>query len=79
MNAIEKSHSPGSGERLVAFDEVIRITTLSRSRIIQLYHAGSFPLPVKIGSGKAGRVAWKLSEVEEWIRSRPRVEVRESA
>ncbi len=26
MNAIETSHSEGSEERLVAFDEVIRIT-----------------------------------------------------
>ncbi len=41
MNAIEKSHSQGSGERLVNFDEVIRLTTLSRSRIIQLYLTGT--------------------------------------
>ena len=60
MNAIEKSHSQGSGERLVNFDEVIRLTTLSRSRIIQLTYAGSFPLPVKVG---ANRVAWRLAEV----------------
>ena len=73
MNAIEKSPSRGSAGRLVNFDEVIRLTTLSRSRIIQLYHAGSFPLPVKVG---ASRVAWRLAEVEEWIRQRPRVAVR---
>ena len=50
MNAIEKSHSQGSEERLVNFDEVIRLTTLSRSRIIQLYHEGAVPLPVKVGA-----------------------------
>ena len=45
MNAIEKSHSQGSEERLVAFDEVIRLTILSRSRIIQRPWRGPFSYP----------------------------------
>ena len=49
MNAIQKSHCQGSDERLVAIDAVITLATLSRSRIIQLTHADSFPLPVKVG------------------------------
>jgi predicted DNA-binding transcriptional regulator AlpA len=76
VSATKPAPSQGSAERLVAFDEVMRLTTLSRSRIIQLYHAGSFPLPVKVG---ASRVAWKLAEVEERIRQRPRVAARQAA
>ena len=53
MNAIEKSRSEGSEERLVAFDAIIRLTAFSRSRIIQLTHAGAFPLPVKVGASRA--------------------------
>jgi predicted DNA-binding transcriptional regulator AlpA len=33
-------------------------------------HRGEFPLAVKVG---AWRVAWKESEVLDWIESRPRV------
>ena len=40
MNAIKKSPSQGSAERLVAFDEVIRLHhPLPFQRIVQLYRA----------------------------------------
>ncbi len=55
MNAIEKSHSQGSEERLVAFDEVIRLTTLSRSRIIQRPHCRPWSYPFGIDRTQFGK------------------------
>jgi prophage regulatory protein len=41
---------------------------LSRSTIYRLLKDGAFPAPVRIGSRS---VAWKSSEIDEWVNSRP--------
>jgi prophage regulatory protein len=47
---------------------VERLVQLSRSSIYAGVANGTFPAPYKIG---ARAVAWRLSEVEEWLAARP--------
>ena len=61
--------------KLLRLPEVILRTGLSRSSIYLQFKiedkAKAFPSPVKIGSHS---VAWRESEIEEWIASRKIVE-----
>ncbi len=59
---------------LITLKEVVRRTTRSRSSIWRDIHSGRFPIPIKIGA----RVAFKSSEISEWIESRPRVQLNPS-
>ncbi len=56
-------------DRLIRLPEVERLTGLSRSTIYRLRKLGKFPEQVRIG---ARAVAWWLSEILAYIRSRPR-------
>lgn len=56
--------------RLLKTSEVLELVPFSIQHIYRLMHRGEFPLAVKVG---AWRVAWKESEVLDWIESRPRV------
>lgn len=47
--------------------KVCERTTLPPSTLYELIAAGEFPRPVKIS---ARSVAWRESEVDEWIESR---------
>ena len=58
-----------STDRLLRLREVQAITGLSRSTIYRLTRAGFFPEPLKIGPRA---VAWRASEIEEWLAARPR-------
>lgn len=58
-------------ERLLSVRDVAKDVSLSRTRVLQLVKAGDFPAPVRVSEG---RVAWRDSEVQAWIRGRPRVE-----
>jgi prophage regulatory protein len=42
---------------------------LSHATIWRLVRAGKFPAPIRIG---ARAIAWRLSEIEAWLESRPR-------
>lgn len=57
---------------LVSLKIAIRLVSASRSSIYRWIHAGTFPTPVRIGERA---IAFKLSELEKWIESRPRVEL----
>lgn len=46
--------------------QVVELTTLSAPTIWRKYRAGSFPRPISIS---AGRVAWRESDIREWIAS----------
>ena len=52
---------------LLLLAEVMRRTTLGKTRIYQLVGEGSFPSPARLG---ARRVAWDEREVEAWIAQR---------
>lgn len=48
--------------------QVEQLVQLSRSTIYAAVKAGTFPAPVRIG---ARAVAWRVSEVEQWLDARP--------
>lgn len=54
-------------ERLLRRPEVEARTGLSRSTLYDWMKRGEFPQPVKLG---ARLVAWKESDVSEWLESR---------
>ena len=56
-------------DRLIRRQEVEKLTGLSRSTIYRLRKLGKFPEQVRVGSRA---VRWWLSEILDWIKSRPR-------
>ena len=56
-------------ERLLRKPAVLGITGLAHSTLYYFIKEGTFPNPVKLGKRT---VAWKKSEVDEWIDSRER-------
>ena len=54
-------------ERLVRKPIVLDVTGLTNSTLYYFIKEGSFPPPVKLGKRT---VAWKESEINEWINSR---------
>ena len=59
----------GTPSRLLKIAAVRERTTLGRTTIYQLVKSGQFPAPVSLG---ARAVAWRESEVEQWIADRTR-------
>ena len=57
-----------SGKALARRRQVEQLVQLSRSTIYAAVKAGTFPAPVRIG---ARAVAWRISEVEQWLEARP--------
>lgn len=60
---------------LIDFRAVAALIGREADRASRLYlwraaKAGTFPAPIK---GSESRIAWRRSEVEEWVASRPRV------
>lgn len=51
-------------QKILRFKEVVAITGLSRSTILNYMKTGDFPLSVKIGKRNIG---WIESEIQEWI------------
>jgi prophage regulatory protein len=56
-------------ERLLPWHQLAEIVPYSRQHVARLERAGQFPRRVRVGPG---RVAWRASEVQEWIESRRR-------
>ena len=55
-------------DRLIRLHEVKLRTGLGRSSIYRKMADGSFPQPLNIGERA---VAWRESDIEQWIASRP--------
>ena len=55
-------------ERLLRAKEVAGLIGVSRSTLYRMVAAGQFPQPIRIGP-RASR--WRMSEVQEWMASRP--------
>ena len=55
-------------ELLLRDKEVARMIGVSRSTLWRLVRADLFPPPIRVGTRA---VRWRLSEVLEWIASRP--------
>ena len=62
---IRQAHSE---KALARRRQVEQLVQLSRSTIYAAVKAGTFPAPVRIG---ARAVAWRVSEVEQWLAARP--------
>jgi prophage regulatory protein len=66
-----KSELPSRPEvRLVSPREAARLTSLSKSTLWRLSRAGSFPRAISLSPG---RIAWRLSDVENWIATRGQI------
>ena len=57
-----------SDQALARRRQVEQLVQLSRSSIYAAVKAGNFPAPYRIG---ARAVAWRISEVEQWLAARP--------
>ncbi len=64
-------------DRLVTWPEVLKRVPYSERQIRRLVEtgAGGFPKPVKVGER---RVAWRESELQEWLESLPRTTLKRS-
>ena len=56
-----------SSPRLLKRKQVQDLTTLSKTSIYKLVGEGTFPKPIKLG---AKAVAWRESDIIDWIRRR---------
>lgn len=63
-------HQPGGvvADRLVRLPEVRHLTGLGKSSIYEGLKAGTFPQAVRVTDYA---VAWRQSEIDRWIASRP--------
>lgn len=59
---------PPNQERLYRLPDVIDITGRRRATIYADIASGTFPRPVQLG---AQSVAWRKSDLDQWIASRP--------
>lgn len=57
---------------LIKLHQVITISSKAKSTIYADMAAGKFPLPLKIG---ARAVAWRLSDIEDWIEQQQKAEL----
>ena len=56
--------------RLLRIRSVCERVGLSRSTVYAYVASKRFPPPLKLGPGEGGAVAWRESDVGEWIESR---------
>ena len=59
-------------EQILRLAEVLAMTGLSRSSLYRRINSGDFPAPIRLGGADSRAVGWRRSEVEAWIKSRPR-------
>ena len=64
-NTIQQAQSD---KALARRRQVESLVQLSRSSIYAAMRAGTFPKPYRIG---ARAVAWRVSEIEQWLEARP--------
>lgn len=64
-NTIQQAQSD---KALARRRQVESLVQLSRSSIYAAVKAGTFPAPYRIG---ARAVAWRVSEIEQWLEARP--------
>ncbi|MFM1816425.1 MAG: hypothetical protein RLZ98_3120 [Pseudomonadota bacterium] len=64
MNISAKGMSGTIVDRLLTIREVVVVTGLSKSTLYRMQAEGLFPRARKISKG---RVAWRASDVENWI------------
>lgn len=63
-------------ERVLSLAEVVETVRLKKSTIYVAIRQNTFPLPIRCGTRAMG---WKLSDIENWIATRPHFNPRETA
>jgi len=53
--------------RILRIKEVIKKTSIGRTKLYEMMESGDFPGSIKLGAKSVG---WVDTEVEEWIQSR---------
>jgi prophage regulatory protein len=53
--------------QLLTIGQVMCITSLARATIYRKMRTGAFPAQIRLQPGR-GRVAWRRSDVERWLR-----------
>ena len=69
MNQSNRHTSTPPADRLIYWPEVANIVPLSRVSVWKLRRSGDFPRPVRLTTN---RIAWRSSEVQDWVASRQR-------
>ena len=59
-------------DRILRIEEVSEVTGLPRAQVYRLEKQSDFPARVSL-TPEGRSVGWRASEVQDWIRSRPRV------
>ena len=57
-------------EKLLRIKEVMTRCGVRRSFIYKHANLGDFPAPVKLSAGRRAPIAWRESDIDEWIKSR---------
>ena len=70
-NACSENHEM---DRIIRLPELLQVTGLSTSTVYRMMAEGTFARSVRLNKNSVG---WRSSSVEEWIASRPEVEVNE--
>jgi predicted DNA-binding transcriptional regulator AlpA len=70
---VTDSQHVAHAERILSVQDASRKVDLSKSRLYQMILVGEFPSPIQTSKG---RVGIRESEVDEWIRTRPVVNLR---
>ena len=65
---MSSTHQPVLSNAVARRPQVEKLVQLSRSSIYAGVANGTFPAPYRIG---ARAVAWRLSDVEQWLAARP--------
>ena len=55
-------------EQFLRIREVLRLTGLSRATLYVMVNENQFPVPVRL---RARAVAWRASQIREWMDTRP--------
>lgn len=63
-------------ERILSVQDVCRKVNLGKSRLYEMIRAGDFVSPIQISKG---RVGFCESAVDQWIRTRPIVNLRKAS
>ena len=63
-----KQTNPDYPRELLRLRDLLKVVPISRSVIYDMVKRGEFPKPVKVGPRA---VAWRMSDVRDWIDSRP--------
>ena len=60
-------------KKLLRIDEVLEMTSLSRSTLLRLQKTDNFPAKVRLGGPNTRAVRWYRVEIEEWIANLERI------